>query len=391
MSSRIEQLPRRVPVPRKEAPFDARETVCALARPRLSTTPGHEEVAAEVRWRFEDMGYETDEARFAFAPWVGRYALPAGGLGLLIGNLFGGILLLVGLPAWAAVALVLAGSIVLVIALNVKRALHHARWWRRNGVNFLFRPHGARPLYILMAHLDTKSQLVPLSVRALAIAAAVSAWVVLMAVSLISISQPVSEAVTFVTAVVGVLAATMITLSWADNDSPGALDNASGVATLLGVAQRELERGDVAFLVTDAEELGLVGARDAAHRLPPVHGVINVDGIDDRGHFFVMERYGYPRRGLAPHLTAAILMAATELGMPAIRRAVPLGVLVDHMPIMDAGIPALTVMRGNLSSLHRVHRPGDNVVRLHGTGVAMAVDLLCGALAILRQQEPSLA
>jgi hypothetical protein len=391
MPIRIEQVPHHVSVPRSSAAFNAYETLSALARPRLSTSPGFEEVAAEVRWRFENLGFETQELPFEFAPWVGRYVLSIGAVTLLVGILIAGICLLSSVKAGAAVGLVLTGSLVLVMVLNFRRALHDAKWRRRTGTNFFFRRPGARPHYILMAHLDSKSQLVPLSLRAPAIGVSVITWLILLGISLLTVGRPVPQGVVFVTAVLGVLATTLLALSWADNDSHGALDNASGVATLLGVAHREQESGDVAYLVTDGEELGLAGARAVAHKLPPVHGVINIDGIDDRGRFFVMERVRDRHRGLAPNLAASILMGAVELDVPAERRSVPMGILVDHLPIVDAGIPALTLMHGDITSLNRVHRPQDNLSRLHGTGVTAAVDLLCAALAALRKGEPRLS
>src|SRR5690606_19091292 len=120
------------------------------------------------------------------------------------------------------------------------------------------------------------------------------------------------------------------------------------LATLLGIAERERTADDIAFLVTDAEELGLAGARAIAPRMPPVFGVINVDGIDDHGTFHVVERFGWPRKkGLAPHLAAAVLGAADRLGMSARRRDAPFGILLDHMPLVEAGTPALSIMRGS--------------------------------------------
>jgi hypothetical protein len=122
--------------------------------------------------------------------------------------------------------------------------------------------------------------------------------------------------------------------------------------------------------------------------MPAVFGVINVDGIDDEGTFLVAERFGWPRpKGLAPHLAAALLAAASDLGLAAQRRDVPFGILLDHMPIVKGGTPALTIMRGTLKSLHRIHRPTDNLSNLSGSGIGPCVDLICAALALLRTRE----
>lgn len=368
-------------------PFDARETLVALARPRLSTSPGFEDVAAEVGRRFAGFGYEAAELPFTFAPWVGRFGLPVAAAAYLLGVLPAGILLLLGRPLGAAVALLVAAAGVAAVALSAPHLLHGSQWARRPGVNRLYHAPGTRPLYILMAHLDTKSQLIPLSLRAPAIVVAAVSWLWLLGIALLLMARPVSGGPIFLAAVAGILAGTLLALSWGDNDSPGALDNASGVATLLGVAARERDAGDVAFLVTDAEELGLAGARAAANRLQPVHGVINIDGVDDAGRFWIVERAGWRRRGLTSNLVVALLTAADQVGVAASRRRLPIGVLLDHMPIAKAGLPALSLLRGTVRSLNRVHRPSDDATHLEGTGIARAVDLLCAALAELRARQ----
>jgi Zn-dependent M28 family amino/carboxypeptidase len=189
-----------------------------------------------------------------------------------------------------------------------------------------------------------------------------------------------------------VVTGVILVFCYVDNRSPGALDNASGVVAALGIAARERKAGDVAFLITDAEELGLAGATAAAAGLPAVFGVINLDGLDDTGTFYVFERFGIMRKkGLAPHLAVALLQEADALGLNADRRDLPFGIPVDHIPIVRAGVPALTVMRGTMKSLRRVHRPTDDLDHLRGDGVAKAIDLVSGALDRLRDQARQLA
>jgi Zn-dependent M28 family amino/carboxypeptidase len=123
-----------------------------------------------------------------------------------------------------------------------------------------------------------------------------------------------------------------------------------------------------------------------------VFGVINLDGLDDTGTFYVFERFGIMRKkGLAPHLAVALLQEADALGLNADRRDLPFGIPVDHIPIVRAGVPALTVMRGTMKSLRRVHRPTDDLDHLRGDGVDKAIDLVSGALVRLRDQARQLA
>ncbi|NIP82110.1 MAG: M28 family peptidase [Gemmatimonadetes bacterium] len=182
------------------------------------------------------------------------------------------------------------------------------------------------------------------------------------------------------------LAGVVLALGWAGNRSPGALDNASGLAVLLELARRT-EGPEIAYLITDGEELGLAGARAVADRLPAVQGVINLDGLDDRGRIRVAEGHGWRRKGSAPQLAAAVLSAARALDMDVDRRPLPWSVPVDHGPLAAAGIPALTVLRGDWRSLARVHRPGDDPGGITGTGAAATATLLTVALGLLRDSQ----
>jgi Zn-dependent M28 family amino/carboxypeptidase len=130
----------------------------------------------------------------------------------------------------------------------------------------------------------------------------------------------------------------------------------------------------VAFLVTDAEELGLAGARAAARSLAP-DVVLNLDGLDDEGSFLVLDRHDPLRRRRAPALAAAVRDAGARVGEAVRYRALPPGLLTDHIPFAEAA-SAVTIMRGRIRSLLRVHRPGDRADRLSGDGAARAVVLL---------------
>ncbi|MGH7504096.1 MAG: M28 family peptidase, partial [Longimicrobiales bacterium] len=283
-------------------PFDAAGVLDAIAKPRLTGTRGAADVTAEVRARLEKLGYGVVDVPFTFSTWPGRYALSAAGGALTAAAIIAGVFLLSGEPAAAIVVLALAAVAVAGIGLLAGRAIEGLRWGRQTAVNLLARRPDIRPRYVVMAHRDSKSQIVPLLLRAPALVVAFLGWAALMLLAILSLADPVAAWLAFTVALAAVIAATIITLCWAENDSPGALDNASGVAALIGIAARERERGDVAFLVTDAEELGLAGARAMARRMPAVFGVINLDGLDDDGSFHLLERFGWPRRGAAPHL-----------------------------------------------------------------------------------------
>jgi hypothetical protein len=371
--------------------FDAATVLQELVRPRLTGSDGAAETGAAIRARFEAAGYEVQERPFRFNPWPGRFGITAVGALYLIATFIATVFLYTNHPYGAIALLLILLFTVGLLAAFMRPAIDRLRWGDQEGMNLLALPRGGRPRYIIMAHRDSKSQPVPLAFRGPAIVLGIVAWVGLLIGALFHTARPIPGALILLLGVVAVLAGVILIFCWVDNNSPGALDNASGVAAAIGIAERESQHGDVAFLITDAEELGLAGARAAARDLPAVFGVINLDGLDDEGTFYVLERFGVLRkRGLAPHIAVALLLEADAIGEAADRRDLPFGIPVDHIPIVRAGIPALTLMRGTLQSMRRVHTRGDDLSQLRGHGVVRAVALVCGALVRLREQAAAL-
>jgi hypothetical protein len=371
--------------------FDTAAVLREVAKPRLTGSRGARETAETLRACFAALGYDVQDREFTFNPWPGRLGITVAGAIYLIGSLAAAGLLYADNP-FAAVAMLLIVLVVVgLIGLFARPAIDALPLGSQPGMNMLMQKPGSRPRYIIMAHRDSKSQPVPLAFRGPAIGIGVVTWLALLVAALLHTARPLPGGVILLLGALAAVAGLVLVFCWVDNRSPGALDNASGVVAALGIAAREADAGDVAFLITDAEELGLAGARAAAPHLPPVFGVINLDGLDDEGNFYVLERFGTLRKqGLAPHLAAALLQEADARGEPADRRDLPFGIPVDHIPIVRAGTPALTLMRGSLKSLRRVHQPADNLDSLSGDGVNRAIELVCGALARLRAQSQTL-
>jgi len=140
-----------------------------------------------------------------------------------------------------------------------------------------------------------------------------------------------------------------------DGDSiyNGAEDNASGVAALLGAADalarsRPRPRRSVLFIATTAEESGLLGsAAYAADPLVPVDrtaAVINLDHTNVRGRTRDISALGADRSTLGPVLAAAA--HAESLALVETTDARGAFFRSDHFPLAQAGIPALSLQRG---------------------------------------------
>jgi hypothetical protein len=365
---------------------DLKALLRELARPRMTGTEGAHEVAEIARSRLNALGFQVHDFPFIFSTLPGRFAVTAAGVIMLLGTGLATWLLIQGHPGVALVLLLVVLLLCGALAALTPLLTHMLPFGKVTGVNLLAKKPDSRPRYIVMAHLDSKSQPLPLAFRGPAIVIALVGWAALAMLSVLGLLDPVYLANRIITpvGVAALIASVLLVFCWVENRSPGALDNASGLATLIGVAERAADMDDVAYLITDAEELGLVGARTMAARLDPVIGVINVDGIDDHGTFYILEKFGIPPRYIAPHLVAATLTAAAEMDVPARRRNVPFGLLLDHLPLARKRLPAITVMRGSMKSMRRVHRPADSTDSMSGHGIESAVRLIRRALEILR-------
>lgn len=368
--------------------FNTSKLLRELAKPRMSGTEGAAEAAILVRKHFRSLELEIKEFPFSFSTIPGRFAISAAGVIFLLGTLGAAALMNMLHPGIALVILLVVMLLIGSIAVLAPALTSMLPFKRVEAANLLAHKPGSRPKYLLVAHLDTKSQPIPLAFRGPAIILAIVCYAAFVVFALLGVLDPV-WIVPRVTTLLGVLcfiAGVLLVFCWVDNRSPGALDNASGVATVLGVAEQMSTTGDIGYLITDGEELGLVGARDIARKLDPVIGIINIDGIDDSGAFLVLEKFGVPPRHIAPHLVASLLTAAEEMKLPATRRNVPFGLLLDHIPLARRHLPAVTLMRGSLKSLRRVHRPADSMDSMSGSGIDTAVALVTRALKAMRAE-----
>jgi hypothetical protein len=238
------------------------------------------------------------------------------------------------------------------------------------------------PRVWLVAHLDSKSQTVPILVRiassvVLAIVMVLSLIVLLL--SLVDVSFPV--ATWHALALVAVVGALPSMCCFVQNRSNGAVDNASGVVAALLASQSDAAPRDLGVVITSGEELGLAGARAwALSALPlsvgqpsakPEISILNCDTVDEAGQWRCMYTGKRPDRIMAAAETIAGAMGVRVRA----GRLIP-GILADSMVFADRGLKAVTVGRGTLKTLARIHTRRDNSNTLTGNGAAEASAIL---------------
>ena len=346
--------------------------------------PAGSEAAARARAYCADalraLGFEVRERPFSYSAVVGELGTPLGGL-VALAVIAGSALASVGDRAGLAIAILVIGALLLVMGGRwlARRGVLVLPFLRREGINLEAWRSGTPGLW-LVAHIDSKSQPVPLLLRAAGImllAVAYLAATIIAAMQRWSVGDSIPLGRWQAILIVASIGALPVLASVVGRRSAGAIDNATGVATVLDAARLLPAEVSVGVLITDAEELGLAGARAWCDGRPA--GIaLNCDGLDDAGILTLLRTS--PR---APRLERAFDHAATAEGIRL--RIIPLipGVLVDGVALGDAGWETITMSHGTLSTLRIIHTRRDSADRLRGEGAAAGARVLARAARTL--------
>jgi len=374
-------------------PVTSAERSAALARRALDVMrvlareprPAGGEAEARARSYCAELlrhaGFVVHEEPFEYSAFPGRWGTPVAGLVALAVLVGAAMAARAGRPGVAVLALTL-GGVVLGAAAGwlARRGVLTFPAVRRRGVNLVAtrgNRSDAEPTVWLMAHLDSKSQPVPILLRAAGITLVAVVWVVALvgAVMQLALGTGFGGAWLAITAVATAGAIPVIATTVGAN-SPGALDNATGVATVLAAVE-EAARSPCHVCLTSAEELGLAGARawvrGAERRGAMV--AINCDGVDDFGATTCM----YSGRRPDALVTAALEAAARTGSRMRAHRLLP-GVLTDGVALADAAWSVVTLSKGGVRTLARIHTQGDTAERLTGSGMAEVAGVIVALL-----------
>jgi hypothetical protein len=312
------------------------------------------------------LGFTTRERPFEYSAFAGAYATPLAGL-LIIP--FAGALAIA--PRSVVTALIAATVLALVnVAAGyvARRGVLDVPLARRNGINLEAARGAEEPLVWLVAHIDSKWQPVAMLVRVAGVLATTIAFSGL--ILLAAVQGAVSPGWTWSLFGLACAGAIPLMLSYVGARNHGAVDNASGVAAVLEAAAAIPASARVGVLITDAEELALAGARAWARSHAPSIA-LNCDSVDDDGSLVVMYSGARPVR-----LVSLVAAAARSAGEPVrVLRLIP-GILTDHVALADAGWETLTLSRGTLRTLRRIHTSRDSLEFMRGTGIASAARVL---------------
>ncbi|MFL5544047.1 MAG: M28 family peptidase [Gemmatimonadaceae bacterium] len=339
--------------------------------PRFAGSDEEARARTVCRTELESSGFACRELSFDFSEAPGRWGPP------LAAAVQVGTIITVGETALRAGTFfaLLLGAILLTgfffaDARAKQRSVISFPFLRAQSVNLEARRGNARVW--LVAHLDSKSQMVPMLLRiasSIALFAVMAFAVVVLLVSFFGYAATLG--IWRGIEVAALIAALPSLVCFVRNKSSGALDNATGVVAVMLAAQSATTPFDIGVLITSGEELGLAGARAWAPTAPPDATGLNCDTVDDAGGWRCMYTGARPSRVLT-----LAQSTGTRLGLRlSIGRLIP-GILADSIALADWGIDAVTLSRGTLSTLARIHTRRDNSSVMTGAGAAEASALL---------------
>jgi hypothetical protein len=228
------------------------------------------------------------------------------------------------------------------------------------GVNLIAHRATVRPSVWLVAHYDAKGQPLSMLVRLLGF--------------VLFVLGSVGLVVDFMTAVVVLgLGLVLVAQNRVTDNSPGAVDNASALITILMTIDQLPRDAGLGVVFPDAEEYGLVGARALARDRAELFkdaAILNLDGIDDVGPTTVFAH----RPGPVGTAVARALEANRWRWLP---------VVVDGIALRRAGRECATILKGGVATMMIVHTPQDTVDRVRLDGAARVA---AGLARVLRDR-----
>ncbi|RMF85643.1 MAG: M28 family peptidase [Nitrospinota bacterium] len=352
-----------------------------LAFPRAVGTPGEQKAVQYILETLRHSGVEVTVESFTFSllpEALLRYVPFMAGVTIL------GLALFFPAPSWIPLVLV---SILLsgVLALSSWRrwlAWLYERGRARESLNVIgdIPPTGqARRYLVLVAHYDSKSQRLPIAVRACCMGSlGVTAMGMLVFPLIAHYWTTFPYALTVrLCGSLAFLSGLALLCNRSQNYSPGAADNAAGVGTLLTLAhllqRQRLQHVHVRVVFTGAEEWGMAGALRYIQRhqatLAPETRFINIDGIGSEAAIGVVWGSGCFSLPAAGELVNGLLRLARTLSLPALPMRTPPGIGMDHLPIHAYGWEAVTLCTRSLRMLLRIHTRRDQVQYVHPQGM----------------------
>ena len=390
--------------------FDGQKAFEHIARlaemRRLPGTPGEKKARDYIREAGDGIGVEMETEEFSYSSMPLKFVLPLLFLLLAATCVLGSLTYL-----WGTALTAVPGAALLIMVYVGQRwpsgfERFGARGGRERSANIVGEVKAAEPAgtVLLSAHYDSKSQLMPVVVRAgfyiFGFSSAVLLGATLVVVGIMDAAgvDVLGDLPGFFVTLIPVFFLLMLVFNFTGNRSPGALDNASGEAVILEMARvlakhppRHLDVRVVSF---GCEEIGLCGSvcylleHEAELKARPFY-MLNFDmPFSPGGMIAINTGFEVPPRYTSAHLNELARKAAEEMGFELRGIFLPVGAAADHMPWSKHGLEAT----GFVSAATHVHRPTDSVDKINREALRRTGEIALAVVRALDQEmsaEPS--
>ena len=383
--------------------YDAKRAyhhITQLAFPRLVGSSGEAKAQDYIVQQFTALGFDVSRESFSFTKF------PAEVLPRLLCGLF--VLIVLSVP-WLGERFPIPVCLACLFSLFV--ALFFTQWQKRfeglydvgtrhHSENIVAtngrKPNDNTSALLFVAHYDSKSQVLPIAVRAVAYGIAIVGLTALTTVMVINVAilawfpdyiTPgwLSDYIVWGVAGTTTLCLLILQINFTQNRSPGGFDNASGVGVMLEVARVLIASGEkksMTFLAAGAEEYGMCGAlryvQNHADKYDQENTyVINLDGLGIGNGVNVVAGYGIPPVRTANVLADRFQASGESLGIQVSERHLPIGVGLDSIPIASHGFETVTLTAGDVGRVAlKVHSKQDRCDLLNIESLQQAGELI---------------
>ena len=348
--------------------------ITQLAIPRLVGSTGETETQDYIVQQFTELGLDVSWEPFTFTKF------PAEVLPRLLSALF--VLIVLSVP-WFGERFPIPVCFACVLSLTM--AMFLTQWQKRlEGLYDVGRRHRTEnivatnnanrdnntPVFLFVAHYDSKSQVLPIAMRIVAYGIAIVGLIALTIVMLVKVIALIWLPNYIVWGIAGITSFCLLLLqiNLTENRSPGGFDNASGVGVMLEVARVMMARDakkNVTFLATGAEEYGMCGALRYIQAHADTYNrentyVINLDGLGVGNGVNLITRYGIPPTRTTRTLRDLFRTSSEALGIRVSERYLPIGVGLDSIPIASRGFETVTLTARGIGNVAlKVHSKQD--------------------------------
>lgn len=372
---------------------------------RLAGTPGELEAQAYIRGAGAEVGLEMVDEEFSYSEGALKVALPATCLAIAAVSLAGSFAFKY---AVAPMAIACGAVLLAMVYFGFKWTSLFERFassGNRNSVNLVGSVKAREPqgTVLLGAHYDSKSQLMPVVLRAglflIGFLCAVLFALALIVLGILAATgaDHMGSTTGFVVTLIPCALMSALVFNVTSNRSPGALDDASGVAVILEVAREltahPLEGFDVRIVAFGCEEIGLCGSinyllrHESELRASPFY-MLNFDmPFTSSGNIIINTAFEFPPARTSRKLNDLIRRAGSDMGLTVRGAYLPVGAGADHMPWVKHGFEAACMVSASTS----IHSSRDSIDRVSREGLRRAGELTLAVLRALDQEATSLS